>query len=353
MKDRIMLLSIIVLLCTVVGFLWSKRERNTMLLFATRENNEELHALPLPVNVSTNNGHITPCPKNLTAYILLYNNKAKICKQGFSLISEVGRLGNGLFAISNLLYVAEKTFSRALLPESYTSMRNLIDTNTSILHDFGSKNDTCNKIIIRDKFFRSSNNYFMGVFIPNNTLSDMSRLLKSYIKPRMIKVMGDKTLVIHIRSGDVMVGNGGHRAYVQPPLAFYQKIITENNFTSVVIVCEDRNNPTIDALAKWSNIATFSTGDIQDDIATIVGASYLALSYGSFSSMLSLLSHTIKKVYVPCLPQCFLGHHPCELVPFAAECYSFPNFTKSGQWKNTNAQRKLMLSYPMQDVLSL
>ena len=105
-----------------------------------------------------------------------------------------------------------------------------------------------------------------------------------------------------------MVGSGSHPAYVQPPLAFYQKIITENSFTKAIIVCEDHNNPTIDALAKWNSNITFSSGVLEDDVATIIDASYLAVSFGTFSPMLSLLSDTIKTIYVPCVPGCFSGH---------------------------------------------
>lgn len=355
MNDRIVLLLFIVLLYTVVSLLWSKNENGTVSSFVIRDNNvndKKLHAFPLPVNMPTNNGQISLCPKDLTAYVLLDNNKATICKRGFSFTSPIGRLGNALVVISNLLYVAEKTSSIVLLPEDRASLNNLIDTNTSILHNFGYEYDTCNKITIKDNFFGSPSKYFMGAFIPNNTLLETSRLLKSYVRPRMSKVIGDDTLVIHIRSGDIMVGNGAHPGYVQPPLAFYQKIIIKNNFTSIVIVCEDHNNPTIDALAKWSNIATFSAGTIKEDIATIIGASYLVVSHGTFSPMLSLLSETVKNVYVPCVPNCFMGRSPRENLPFAAEYYFFPNFTKSGEWKNTNAQRELMLSYPMQNILS-
>lgn len=351
--NYIIVLLLFIVFSIVVNVLWSTSNKNGTALSALTRNNVNFnnsHALLLPDNMFTNNGQISQCPTNLTAYVLLYNNKTIICRRGFTFTSEIGRLGNALITISNLLSVAKQTSSRVLLPENIDSLKNLIDTNTSILHNFGSKYDTCNKITIKDNFFRRD--YFMGVFVPDNTLLDISRVLKSHVKPRMNKVMGDDTLVIHIRSGDIMDAEGGNDEYVQPPLSFYQKIIIENNFTSIVIVCEDHNNPTIDALAKWSNIVNFSAGTIQEDIATIIGASYLVVSYGTFATMLSLLSKTIKKVYVPCVPNCFLGWYPnCEGdAPFAAECYFFPNFTKSGEWKNTNAQRELMLSYPMQNI---
>ena len=59
-------------------------------------------------------------------------------------------------------------------------------------------------------------------------------------------VQAPGTLVVHIRSGDIMQKklHGAQLYYVQPPLAFYQRIITAHNFTRVVIVCEVRRSST-------------------------------------------------------------------------------------------------------------
>ena len=56
---------------------------------------------------------------------------------------------------------------------------------------------------------------------------------------------------------------------------------------------QDHRNPTADALAAWrSDLAvTFSSGRLADDAAMILGASHVALAYGTFTWMLPLLGN--------------------------------------------------------------
>lgn len=303
---------------------------------------------------------ITPCPKQRVAHITYDSGKIVSCKRGFSLSSVPGKLGNTLLGISNMLFVAEHTASKAMFPRHTDSLKLLLGkkvNHTVLLHDFRDddqrpeEDDVCSRIFISDFFFWNS--VFLGVDLSNNTLTDKTRLLRSYLRPHIQiarKPASPGTLVVHIRSGDIMKGNGAHAGYVQPPLAFYQKIILDNNFTSVVVVCEDHDNPTVDALAKWSDIVTFSTGILEDDIATILGASHLVLSYGTFAWTLGLIADAPQQLYVPCMPSCSLTT-VCDEIPIAAACYTFPNFTQNGNWHNTAAQRELMLTYPISDIV--
>ena len=54
---------------------------------------------------------------------------------------------------------------------------------------------------------------------------------------------------------------------------------------------QDHRNPTVDALAAWRSDleVTFSSGRLADDVATILGATHVALAYGTFTWMLTLL----------------------------------------------------------------
>ena len=300
--------------------------------------------------------HITPCPKQRVAYVTYDGGNTVQCKRGFSLNSIPGKLGNTLVGVANMLFVAEHTVSKAFFPRYPNSLMVLLGkevNDTVLLHDFGPQpeDDVCGRIFISDFFFWPS--VFLGVNSSDITLKEKTRVLRSYLKPHIQitrRSVSPGTLVVHIRSGDVMRGNGGHSGYVQPPLAFYQSIILDNNFTSVVVVCEDHNNPTVDALAKWSDLVTFSTGQLDEDVAIILGASHLALSYGTFAWTIGLMADSLQQLYVPCMPHCSLTD-VCDEIPIAAACYTFPNFTQNGEWHNTAAQRELMLSYPVSYVV--
>ena len=300
-----------------------------------------------------NHNKITPCPEERSVYIVYEKRKTIICNCNYALSFVPTHLGNTLLAISNILYIAEKTASKVVFPSNSNSLDVLLIDNSNILYDF--RNDTtslCSRFYFVDYFFNTSST-FLGVNLSSNTILDKSRALKAYLKPHIrIKIipMQRGTLVIHIRSGDIMLGEGSHPGYAQPPLAFYQKIISSENFSQIIVVTEDHNNPTADALAKWNNQVTFSTGLIHDDVAAILGASHLVLSYGTFSWMLSLISDTLSQLYVPCMPYCSLTWN-CDDIPVAAACYTFPGFTKNGEWHNTRTQRQHMLSYNISDVV--
>ena len=240
-----------------------------------------------------------------------------------------------------------------MFPTNPNSLDLLRIDNTKVLYDFrNSTTSVCSRVHFVDYFFNTSST-FLGVNLSNNTLPEKSRVLKSYLKPHIrinSRLLLPGTLIIHIRSGDIMIGEGSHPGYVEPPLAFYQKIILSHNFSHIIVVTEDHNNPTADALVKWNNQVTFSTGVIHDDIAIILSASHLVLSYGTFSWMLALISDTLFQLYVPCMPYCSLTWH-CDDIPISAACYTFPGFTKSGKWHNTKAQRQRMLSYKISDVV--
>ena len=296
---------------------------------------------------------ITPCPKQHAAYITSRVGNSVICYAGFVLSLKPGRLGNTLISIANMLYLAEKTASEARFPVKQSALDVLLENkNVPTLYDFRQKRnvDECNKVVIVDNFLLSANrSVFLGVSMSQISIAERTRLLRSYFQPHVQiknKPSLPNSLVVHIRSGDIMRGKGVNPGYVQPPLAFYQKIIIENNFTSVIVVCENRDNPTVNALERWSNLVTVSTGNIHEDVAIILGASHLVLAYGTFSWTLALISDALRHLYVPCMNHCFLASK-CDEVPIAATCYMFPDFTPAGSWKNTKAQRALMLSYPM------
>jgi hypothetical protein len=82
----------------------------------------------------------------------------------------------------------------------------------------------------------------------------MKKYFQEYIKPIFnIEIKSnnnannDNTVYIHFRGGDIF-SNNPHKAYVQPPLSYYENII--NHYDNVKMVCEDRKNPCINELLK-------------------------------------------------------------------------------------------------------
>jgi hypothetical protein len=228
-----------------------------------------------------------------------------------------GRLGNNLTQLINVIDYCERNkyvfvqkdtvFTHAEKGPIYDGLTDFTRP-TKDLHAF-IKNFIVNfteKEITFDNVNEVCVNKIVGMFydadipVPNNRKSE---ILRKYILPNFKynnKPLEDTTLVIHIRSGDIMK-EGCHGFYVQPPFSFYKKVIDENNFKKIIIVTEpDKKNPAIELLLNsYSNVSIEST-ILYDDVSIILSAQNLICnSQGTFGHMLALLSPNLKNIYIP------------------------------------------------------
>ena len=304
------------------------------------------------------------CPQQ-RGVLLMAGSRGQLCDRGFTLIlSNWHRLGNGLLSISNMLYVAEQTFSSVRFDTMDNSVAVLLASNRTdaAIHDFRNQSVdlACRDVAFVETFYdwqgaQEPYSGCLGFNFIDLSIVKRRQLLQTYFVPQMdIKILksASDTLVIHIRGEDIFrmhLQNG----YVQPPLAFYQKIILEHNYTSVRVVTADHLNPTVDALAAWSDIVSVSEGRLEDDVSLLLGASHLVLATGTFASTLALLAEPAPAMlYVPCMPSCAMAA-TCDEIPFPASCYTFPNFTDKRAWNNSPEQIDLMLTYEMHQIVEV
>ena len=172
-------------------------------------------------------------------------------------------------------------------------IQNFIVNFTEKEINFDNINELCpNKIV--DDFYDAE------IPVPNNRKSE---ILRKYILPNFkysSNPLDDETLVIHIRSGDIM-NEGCHGFYVQPPFSFYKKVIDENNFKKIIIVTEpDKKNPAIQMLLDTYTNSSIQSTNLYDDVSCIINAkNFLCNSQGTFGHMLALLSPNLKNIYIP------------------------------------------------------
>jgi len=172
-----------------------------------------------------------------------------------------------------------------------------------------------------DKSLFSKNNYESGA------------ILRKYfiIDPLTVVPLGKKDLVIHIRSGDIFKGPFIHPVYTPLPVSHYVKIIEQNSFDKIYLVAEDNLNPVINELIKLFPKIIFKIQSLDKDIRLILGASYIASSFGTFIPCLTVLStHT---------PHIFSAT-PSHLEPYRREI---------GPWKNEIKQNTALLTYKIPD----
>jgi hypothetical protein len=179
------------------------------------------------------------------------------------------------------------------------------------------------------------------------------------------KHIDERTLVIHIRSGDLFDGycicpktnkkvycNLG--LYPQPPFVFYKKIIDEHDYSTIHIVTEkDRRNPTIQMLVDEYDTkkeVIVQSGTFKEDANVILNAKHVIPSVGTFSFSLIMLSTKCEKMF-------FIKDHispprlDYEMNDERIRWYRLINYIPLGKWvlNKTNVQK--LIDHSIHDVL--
>lgn len=268
-----------------------------------------------------------------------------------------GRLGNNIIQLINaIIYAKLKQLDYVYLnrPHSALSSRVINVSGTSIA--FTLKTSKC----------KHKHTYYHTADIPEllNCISHKAtsyEIFHTYIKPIYIhskihcqaKPDSDSTLYIHIRSGDIFSKSKPHKLYVQPPLSYYDQIITLQKPTHITLVSEDRLNPCINALlTKYAGMITHvcNPGDPKNDIAVLCRAKHIVFGMGTFAFPIMCMSGNLTKVWFPKYDNDV--HAPIGLPHLETTCIPLPGYMNPGEWANTPEQQKLMLKYelPVQDV---
>ncbi|MEG4492376.1 tetratricopeptide repeat protein [Microcoleus sp. D3_18_C4] len=266
-------------------------------------------------------------------------------------IDEFLRLGNSLFQLLNGIYLAESYKGKLVHPGHYYLKLNQGEIN------FSTSKPTSWLVKIKGNFF-----IVPELIIPNSeSLKILHNTIFNLVPYREDKSIGERTLVIHIRSGDVFSNFNVHPLYIQPPLSYYQKIIEHGNYQDIVVVTEpDRLNPCIDELLIRYN-ARVQSNSLEEDVNTILSAKHLVIGQGTFGNNLSMISPNLQKLYCPFFLHYSHDHlfHIAEELPYQTifarlPFYIFPSVRTNEYefegWKNSYEQKKFMLFYPKEMI---
>jgi SAM-dependent methyltransferase len=266
-------------------------------------------------------------------------------------IDEWLRLGNSLFQLLNCIYLSQKYEAKLVHPAHY-----YLKLDRAAM-DFSTLQQTSCLVKVTGKFFT-----FPDLMIANSEKLNFLRNTIFNLVPYLEdKTIGERTLVIHIRSGDVFSDLNAHPLYVQPPLSYYQKIIEYGNYQDIVVVTEaDRLNPCIDELLSRYH-ARLQTNSLEEDVNTILTAQHLVIGQGTFGDYLSMMSPNLQKLYCPFFMNYSddnLFHRaeelPCQTIFARLPFYIFPNARTNKYefegWSNSPQQKKFMLFYPKEMI---
>lgn len=166
----------------------------------------------------------------------------------------------------------------------------------------------------------------------------------------IVRTWGPQTLVIHLRGGDVF-GGRNPRSYGQPPLAFYLWVLQRQEWSEVVIVHQDDSNPVLrpllTAVAERGLEAQTFSGSLVEDLEVLLGAHTIVAGRGTFIPAIVGLSDTVRQVYYFENKFVLFPEKPSVTVTRVLDAQGdYRSQVLSDNWENSDAQRKLMVTYP-------
>ena len=164
-------------------------------------------------------------------------------------------------------------------------------------------------------------------------------------------VTHEKDLYIHIRSGDIFIPRP-HYPYVQPPLCFYNDILSNFKFRNIYIVSQDTSNPLVNKLLKLYPAILYSQKSIKEDISLLINAYNIVNSVSSFVNSIIQLNYQLLYLWEYNIyhmnEKIYIYYHEFNKYPYSNYTIfrmepSFCYVNKMYQSKNKRSQRALML----------
>ncbi len=269
-----------------------------------------------------------------------------------------GGIGNQLFRINHAILYARIQEATLVIPRSM-AFHTLNDK--ALAFDFSTKRRSYDPAKIEQ----------LGPFIHGNEATRMLSFrfryfnMQEYVKPLFDpdarhEPLGDDTLAIHVRSGDIFQPDGSNPKYGQPPLSWYQRLIEDSGYRDVVLVTQTRfhqggPNPVVGEIERrWPHVRILSE-DLESDFHTLRHARHLALSGGTFAVAAAMLSTRLARLHVPRYARGFDPNFthafPAgEDLGFTRVDYEIRRYEGMKHWRHTKEQVTLMLEHSIDDI---
>ena len=280
---------------------------------------------------------------------LNYTNKVVYVDKSFN-------FGNSMILLNNLLYYSEiLNLTNIYLNsnEKWPIFRNISTDKFKItfISPLDSDSNYTNYIIFDKKLL-----YFQKIFKPEIRI----HLLKDEIKNNLPKIIVDENaLYIHIRSGDIFQYKAKYNInYAQPPLCFYQKILTTFIFKNIIylniiyLLSLDQSNPIINKLISEFPHIILTHNSLEIDSSILLNAYNIVGSVSSFLTTSLIINDNLKNFFeydIYCLSQKYLHlHHDIYQYPIKFKIYrmkpSKNYLIGMFPWRNNKMQIYLMLN---------
>ena len=199
------------------------------------------------------------------------------------IVKPYGRLGNN---ISQLMKVISYSLSFAV-PEKI-DLRYLKQYQRELLKNCPDYLFNNNTVQIKGNFWDKNIDY--------SKFKKIIDILTSIINITMDdNIDVDKILVIHIRGGDSLTANCLNWKHV--PYYVYKDVIDNSKYEKILIVSEDKRNPTVNKLLMSYSNSIFHSTSATNDFRILANARHLIDSESSYTSSAIVVNKHLKTLY--------------------------------------------------------
>lgn len=211
----------------------------------------------------------------------------------------------------------------------------------------------------------------MGQYKTDFAIDTIERFIKPIFSQYLKESgsLGEQTIVLHFRGGEIFAPGGTNNWYVQPPVSYYTRAvefaIMNLAISHVHVVYQDKSNPAVDAVIEYlkRRMISFSTqsATTKRDIATILSAHHIVAAYGTFCEAISLLSSQVKSYFAfrsikSQQKLSFWTQDRFDKILRAKRVRTFviddpdDSYTAKETWKNSPEQNEAIKSYPVEKL---
>lgn len=269
-----------------------------------------------------------------------------------------GGIGNYLFHLGHAVLRAEATRSTLLIPGSPT-FPTLNQQTVALDFSIGESSYDPEEIEILGLFLHGDEATRAVGFdgLRRALIDNVGPLFRD--DPDRTEV-GEETLVIHVRSGDIFQPERISSSYAQPPLSWYELLIEGRGYDDVAVVTESNpasgsENPVLGEIRRrWPHVRRIS-GHKEHDFHTLRQARHLALSQSTFAITAAMLNVDLVRLHVARYPHAADPNMTDAFPPDVDRGFEQVDDVINGyeavsDWRFLPEQVRLMLDLPVEAI---
>lgn len=263
------------------------------------------------------------------------------------------RFSNSLIQICNMIHLARSLGTCSIFVPDYWYLPDGGFSTFDGIKVNSSKTYVSTGVTFEGAFFYLYSLRTICKDAPVNRFEILSKI-RNFLNINFYEALEPNDLVIHIRAGDIFSSEKPHPGYGQPPFAFYEKVISSQDWAKIYVVCEDFSNPVTSLIENYCNINKiplfFISGDLKSDVEFLLRARNLVAGRGTFIPGVVALSKNVRNVYFFESLFSAWGNNQANVIKVKDITSEYSKTILANNWNNSSEQLDLMRNYPVSKV---